>query len=88
MAAHISRPQRALCAVDALADVAADAGQPEVRVTDAVEPIQALALARRVELEVEDRGHRRPLLLSGAAGQARMKAVGDEEVHHCPTIVK
>lgn len=81
MAVHIGQPQRALGTAGDRAEVAVDVDRAEIRVADAVVPVEDLAIARWLELEVEGRGLRRLLILPGEAGEAGREGVSDEEVH-------
>jgi hypothetical protein len=66
------------------ADVTACTHRPEVLVFGLLDPMQAHAGMRRVQLQVERRGFDRLLLVAGQAGQAVGEGVGDAEVHHTP----
>ena len=63
------------------AQIAADARRPEVPVFALVDAVELRAGVCRVELQVEGRGLRRPLLVRGQPGEARRERVGDPELH-------
>ena len=61
------------------AQIAADARRPEVPVFALVDAVELRAGVRRVELQVEGRGLRRPLLVRGQPGEAGRERVGDPD---------
>ena len=68
------------------ADVAARARRPEVFVFGLLNPVQAHAGVRRVQLEVEGCGFDGLLLVAGKAGQTVGECVSYTEVQATPKL--
>ncbi|WP_231470912.1 hypothetical protein [Novosphingobium sp. CECT 9465] len=68
--------------------IAADPYRPEIRVLGALDPVEGLPLAGRVDLKIDDAGFHQLGLLSWQPGQRGRECIGEVKVHHLRLIVR
>jgi hypothetical protein len=76
-----AKQQAGIAAMHDQADVAAGPYRPEALVLRLIEPVEAQAGIRRIELQIERRRLHSLLLVAGQASQAIREGVGDPEFH-------
>lgn len=84
MVSDVAKQQATLRLVNDQANVAADAHRPEIRVSGAVELVEAQTLACWIDLQIKRRGLGELLLLASQFAQASGEGICNSEFHWLP----